>query len=308
MEITEDQQDDNHEVQRPTDCPVQPLQQCQHEITYKLSLLPPGPSSTSTINKLSYQPNSKPNPSSSQSVSKKPPLLLHTVHDSSIEIPVILSEAIPSSDYDIHNIRPISKSGLVITLNFEDDKIKLSTAIQKISSKVTIKNTGKRHPSMILYNVPSNISDEEIQSHLQVFQTNQCPLKIRFQFKGRLSNTRNLVFETPSAQFHKLKNIKKVPIKWKMYYLSEFHHIKRCNFCQSFGHTTKDSRYNIPSWANCVGHHQTKDCASNYHLCVNCYTQNSFNSSDPVIFHSAKDFNCPCFQEELARFRKSRDY
>ncbi|GBM81804.1 hypothetical protein AVEN_145970-1 [Araneus ventricosus] len=152
-------------------------------------------------------------PSTSQSVSKKPALLLHSVHDSSIEIPVILSEAIPSSDYDIHNIRPISKSGFVITLNSEDDTIKLSTAIQKIpdiSSKVTIKNPGKRHLSMILYNVPSNISDEEIQSHLQ---TNKCPLKIRFQFKGRLTNTRNLVFETPAAEFHKLKNIKKVPIK-----------------------------------------------------------------------------------------------
>ncbi|GBN20540.1 hypothetical protein AVEN_149264-1 [Araneus ventricosus] len=161
---------------------------------------------------------------------------------------------------------------------------------------------------MILYNVPSNISDEEIQSHLQVSQTNQCPLKIRFQFKGRLTNTRNLVFETPAAEFHKLKNIKKVPIKWKMYNLSEFHHIKRCNFSQPFGHTTKDCRYNVPACANCAGHHQTKECASNYHLCVNCYTQNFLNSSDSAIFHSAKDFNCPCFQEELARFLKSRYY
>ncbi|GBM33265.1 hypothetical protein AVEN_101611-1 [Araneus ventricosus] len=77
---------------------------------------------------------------------------------------------------------------------------------------------------MILFNVPSNISDEEIQSHLQAFQTNQCPLKIRFQFKGRLTNTRNLVFETPAAEFHKLKNIKKILIKWKMHILSESPH------------------------------------------------------------------------------------
>ncbi|GBL90513.1 hypothetical protein AVEN_179436-1 [Araneus ventricosus] len=287
---------------------TQPLQQCQHESPTSCHCnhrdqvpLPPS---------ISYHIDHIVNlsPSSSQSVSKKPALLLHPVHDSSIEIPNILSEAIPSSDYDIHNIRPISKSGFVITLNSEDDKNKIKHSNSENSRhliKSYNKNPGKRHFSMILYNVPSNISDEEIQSDLQVFQTNQCPLKIRFRFKGRLTNTRNLVFETPSAEFHKLMNIKKVPIKWKMYNVREFHHIKRCNFCQSFGHTTKDCRYNIPSCANCAGHHQTKECASNYHLCVNCYMRNSLNSSDPAIFHSAKDFNCPCFQTELARFRKS---
>ncbi|GBO39034.1 hypothetical protein AVEN_268365-1 [Araneus ventricosus] len=149
---------------------TQSLQQCQHESPTSCHCnhrdqVPLSPSISYHIDQIV-----NPTPSSSQSVSKKPALLLHPVHESSIEIPVILSEAIPSSDYDIHNIRPISKSGFVITLNSEDDKIKLSTAIQKIpdvSSKVTIKNPGKRHPSMIFYYVPSNISDEDIQSHLQ---------------------------------------------------------------------------------------------------------------------------------------------
>ncbi|GBN03300.1 hypothetical protein AVEN_165053-1 [Araneus ventricosus] len=163
---------------------TQPLQQCQHESPpschrNRQDQVPLPPSISHHIDQIV-----NPTPSSSQSVSNKPALLLHPVQDSSLETPVILSEVIPSSDYDIHNIRPISKSGFVITLKSE-----LSTAIQKnpnISSKVTIKNTGKRYPSMILYNVPSNISAEEIKSHLQAFQTNQCPLKIRFQFKCRL--------------------------------------------------------------------------------------------------------------------------
>ncbi|GBO09142.1 hypothetical protein AVEN_124377-1 [Araneus ventricosus] len=266
---------------------TQPLQQCQHESPPSCHrnrrdqvLLPPS---------ISHHIEQIVNltPSSSQSVSNKPALLLYPVQDSSIEIPVILSEAIPSSDYNIHNIRPIPKSGFVITSNSEDDKMKLSTAIRKnpnISTKVTIKNTGKRHPSLILYNVPSNISDEEIKSHLQAFQTNQYPLKIRFQFKCRLPNTGNLGFETPATEFHKLMNIRKVPIKWKMYNLSEFHRIKRCNFCQSFAHAAKDCRYNILPYANCSGHHQTKECSTNYHLSVNCYTQNSFNSQIQRFF------------------------
>ncbi|GBL80800.1 hypothetical protein AVEN_26235-1 [Araneus ventricosus] len=193
---------------------TQPLEQCQHESPPSCHCnhrdqVPLPPSISYHIVQIV-----NPTPSSSQSVSKKPALLLHPVHDSSIEIPVILSEAIPSSNYNIHNIRPISKSGFVITLNSEDNKIKLNTAILKmpdISSKVTIKNPGKRHPSIFLYNVPSNISDEEIQLHLQAFQTNQGPLKIRFQFKGCLINTRNLVSETPAAKFYKLKAHKKSP-------------------------------------------------------------------------------------------------
>ncbi|GBM22481.1 hypothetical protein AVEN_183924-1 [Araneus ventricosus] len=136
---------------------TQPLQQCQHESPTCFHCNHRDQVPLPSLVSYHIDQIVSPTPSASQSVSKKPALLLHPVHDSSIEIPVILSEAIPSSDYDIHNIRPISKSGFVITLNSEDDKIKLSTAIQKIpdiSSKVTIKNPYKRHPSMILYNVP----------------------------------------------------------------------------------------------------------------------------------------------------------
>ncbi|GBM93280.1 hypothetical protein AVEN_168046-1 [Araneus ventricosus] len=69
-----------------------------------------------------------------------------------------------------------------------------------------------------------------------------------------------MVFEAPAEVFQKLELIQKIPIRWQMFRISEVFHIKRCNFSQSFGHTTKDYRFNIPSCANFAGHHHIKDC------------------------------------------------
>ncbi|GBL97235.1 Retrovirus-related Pol polyprotein from type-1 retrotransposable element R1 [Araneus ventricosus] len=52
-----------------------------------------------------------------------------------------------------------------------------------------------------------------------------------------------------------------------MYQISEFFHIKRCNFCQAYGHTTKNCHHNIPSCATCAGYHSTRDCLSDYCFC-----------------------------------------
>ncbi|GBN49003.1 hypothetical protein AVEN_127615-1 [Araneus ventricosus] len=86
---------------------TQSLKQCQNESSPSCHCnhrdqVPLKPSISHRIDQMA-----NPTPSSLQSVSKKPALLLHPVQVSSIEIPVILSEVIPSSDYDIHNIRPI---------------------------------------------------------------------------------------------------------------------------------------------------------------------------------------------------------
>ncbi|GBO22162.1 hypothetical protein AVEN_71885-1 [Araneus ventricosus] len=146
---------------------------------------------------------------------------------------------------------------------------------------------------------------KEIQSTLQAYTSNINSLKARFQFSGSKPNTTSWIFEAPAPDLAKLIQVKKIPLRWQMFQISKFYHIKRCNFCQAFGHTTKDCHFNIPS---CAAHHPTKDCKSNFLFCVNCFSKNNFELTNPSAYHSTKDKSCPCFLQEIDIYKKSRDY
>ncbi|GBM98149.1 hypothetical protein AVEN_167421-1 [Araneus ventricosus] len=161
---------------------------------------------------------------------------------------------------------------------------------------------------LIIKNVPASIPIEEIHSAIQVFSKNSGSLKVRFQFPGSKPDTTNWVLESPATVLTELIHIKKIPLRWNMYQISEFYHIKRCNFCQAYGHTTKNCHHNIPSCATCAGYHSTKDCLSEYCFCVNCYSTNNLDHNNPSSYHSARDKRCPCYLTEIELYKKSRDY
>ncbi|GBM87242.1 Dynein heavy chain 12, axonemal [Araneus ventricosus] len=203
--------------------------------------------------------------------SQRHTLLLYPAIETSQDLPTLLNETLPASEFKIKGLHSISKNGIAVSFNSEEDKSSFNNIIQhneRIASKILTKQPGVRHPSIIIKNVPTSIQLEEIQSTIQSYTKDSGLLRARFQFPGSKLDTNNWVLESPATVLKELIHIKKIPLRWKMYQISEFFHIKRCNFCQAYGHTTKNCHHNIPSCATCAGYHSTRDCLSDYCFCA----------------------------------------
>ncbi|GBM81608.1 hypothetical protein AVEN_82338-1 [Araneus ventricosus] len=77
--------------------------------------------------------------------------------------------------------------------------------------------------------------------------------------RGRKEGTSHWVLEAPCEAFFNLRQLRKIPIKWSMYQMTEFIHIKRCSTCQAYGNTanSKECKYTTPFCGCCGLRHNT---------------------------------------------------
>ncbi|GBM92364.1 hypothetical protein AVEN_9204-1 [Araneus ventricosus] len=177
-----------------------------------------------------------------------------------------------------------------------------------LKTKILIKTPKRRHPSIIIYNVQVDVPESEIQEIFKNHMHIDAELKLRFKFRGKSPNHQNWIFETPAAEFSSLMQYNKIPICWQMHRLGEFFHYKLCNFCQSFGHTTKDCTFSTLSCGHCAGHHMTRDCNHEFITCVNCFKSNQNNGTNLPTWHHTRHSSCPYLQSEIDKYRATRDY
>ncbi|GBN52284.1 hypothetical protein AVEN_51171-1 [Araneus ventricosus] len=256
--------------------------------------------------------NSLSSPSTSQASSSTSPnhtLLIYPKSNSNLTD--LLNEELQPQDFHLTNIKPIKGKGLAISLKSSTDIDNFHLKIagnENLKSLIKIKNPTKRLPSLIVYNIPSSIKEETVQEAMMAQLGLPIPLKIRFKFKGNSPETSNWVFETTASTIKTAQKIKKLNLGWSFLKISEFFHIRRCNFCQAFGHTTKDCNHHIPSCGSCADHHATRDCSSPFLCCINCYESNLQTGTQYPTFHPAKDQCCPFFLAAKQQYCSTRDY
>ncbi|GBM81245.1 hypothetical protein AVEN_236448-1 [Araneus ventricosus] len=161
----------------------------------------------------------------------------------------------------------------------------------------------KRHPSAILYNVRKNVTEEEVQEALAVLTESEDKLKIRFKFRGRKEDTLIWVLETPDPALKKLK-ARKFLVNWVTVETREFYHVTKCNYCQNYGHVTKECSHTKPTCDN----YPTKNCRKSSYICPNCSTYNRMYGANENIFHKAHSSACHCYFYEVQKYKKIRDY
>ncbi|GBM87226.1 hypothetical protein AVEN_236750-1 [Araneus ventricosus] len=223
-------------------------------------------------------------------------ILLYPAPNSNLILPDLLSETITSKDFNLVDIKLIRGNGLAVTLQSQKDIVKLTSKIEEnsiLNSAITPKFPGKRNPS-----IPSTIKEEAIQEALKSQLHLANPLNPRFNFKGSSPNSTNWVFEAPATILNTILQSKKILIGWRMFPISEFYHLKKCNFCQAFGHTTKDCTHQLPSCSTCAGHHPSSNCQSSMRCCVNCYESNLYSGIVHKTSHSAKDLLAHSFRQK----------
>ncbi|GBN61260.1 hypothetical protein AVEN_94210-1 [Araneus ventricosus] len=71
--------------------------------------------------------------------------------------------------------------------------------------KVSHRMPGKRHPSIILYDLPNTITDQEVQETLRTYTEDGENLRTPFKLKGRKPDASHWVMEAPRQHFLQLK-------------------------------------------------------------------------------------------------------
>ncbi|GBN05509.1 hypothetical protein AVEN_36999-1 [Araneus ventricosus] len=243
--------------------------------------------------------------------SPNPTILLFPNSTSSGNLSDILNKELQPEEFNTTNIKPIKGNGLAISFKSNSDMINLQTKIDSnvnLKELIKSKSPAKRLPSLIVHNVPSSTTEETLQEALRDQLHLSAPLNLRFKFRGTIQDTSNWVFEASASILQSTLKIQKLHIGWSMFKIKEFFHIKRCNFCHAFGHTTKDCTYQIPSCGSCAGHHATQDCLSQTICCVNCFESNLFTGTLHPTTHPAWDRQCPFYQKVKKQYCSSRDY
>jgi hypothetical protein len=182
----------------------------------------------------------------------------------------------------------------------------------KCGDKVTVNVHKLRNPRLVIYNIPEDISTENIEDTLTAqnpelnLEAGDIIAKFTYNTKKR---TRNLVIEV-SARTRKLLIHKRVKLGWLICYIEDYLTVNRCFNCSKFNHKFRECR-GTETCPHCTGNHKLKECTAQptEFKCTNCQNYNKYNKNANICEnHSSLDKNCPSFQAVLERHRQYTDY
>ncbi|GBO29950.1 hypothetical protein AVEN_209775-1 [Araneus ventricosus] len=217
-------------------------------------------------------------------------ILVYPAKDSSeaTSVEEILKNTIrPEANVKIREFTKVKNQGVAVSCDSVKDIQSIISRLDGDNSakeKVSHRMPGKRHPNIILYDLPNTITDQEVQEALRTYTEDGENLRTRFKLKGRKPDTSYWVM-APRQHFLQLKRFRKIAVNWNMFQIKEFFHVKRCQFCQAFGHTRQNCKYTVPNCGICADRHSTSYCRSNFQLCINCEESNRNSATPPVSFN-----------------------
>ncbi|GBO01015.1 hypothetical protein AVEN_151531-1 [Araneus ventricosus] len=125
---------------------------------------------------------------------------------------------------------PINPTRKCMSILFQQlEKLRETILSNDILKKnISLRLPGKRYPSLIIYDLTNDTTNEDVQIALKAYSNWGEDLRLRFKMRGRKEETSHWVLEAPCEAFFNLRRLRKIPIKWAMYQMKEFLHIKRC--------------------------------------------------------------------------------
>ncbi|GBM62872.1 hypothetical protein AVEN_38402-1 [Araneus ventricosus] len=120
----------------------------------------------------------------------------------------------------IRGFRKFKKQGVAVVCNSVKDIQYIMFRLDEDNStkeKVSHRMPGKRHPSIILYDLPNSITDQEVQVALRTYAEDGENLRLRLKLKSRKPDTSHWVLEAPGKQFLQLKRFRKIAVIWNLF-------------------------------------------------------------------------------------------
>ncbi|GBM15682.1 hypothetical protein AVEN_262861-1 [Araneus ventricosus] len=140
----------------------------------------------------------------------------------------LVEEIFKKEFFNIQNIKKVQNKGLVSVCYKEEVISKLVTSItekEDLAAKIETKAPGKRHPSLIVCDIPNSTTEKELQQAIVDCLVLPNPLEIRFKLRGKEQDTSHWVMEAPRKVIKKIKITCKIALNWTRHRMRKFSHL-----------------------------------------------------------------------------------
>lgn len=210
----------------------------------------------------------------------------------------------------ITGVRRLQNNGYAIDCPEEEDLTKLVQKIREdkiLQEAIEERRAKTNHPKIILYGIMKAMDEEEVMEAIRVATDDQGTPTLAFKLKGR-GDKENWVVSLPPGPFKRILHEGRINIGWDIVRIREFFSIIRCFRCQQYGHTQAQCTAKRQFCAHCSGHHNTRDCKSEYLECINCCESNDKYNTKHHTSHSAAHNMCPSYQRLITRQKRRTTY
>lgn len=202
--------------------------------------------------------------------------------------------------------------------------------LKKSEGKVTVERLKKRRPLMIIHNVPSSISKDELIEEIlerngpvketaQELEQNQMetddsngPLKLRFVMKARTNGSYNAVIEIHGKVRMVIKRLERLYVGFSRVRLDDFDPVTICFKCQGYGHISKNCSAQKDTCPHCSEEHKLIECPhkndESKKRCTNCAKSSVKGKESVSLTHRANSKQCPVFNKQCEIMRLRTDY
>lgn len=227
----------------------------------------------------------------------------------------LLKDVLRPSEHGIRvtGIRNIRNKGIVIQTATREDREKiLKTPCLANSATLSARLPTKRHPRVIFFNVPRDLTDEcFLRSALTGIQENADleptvkTCKLSHLAGARTGSTCHRVYEVPAHLRHVLVKQGKVFVDWNVCRVRDFIGLTVCSKCQMIGHSFKFCK-DQQRCGHCAGEgHARTDCpkAAAKPVCATCT-----RFGKPAGHSTGDKDTCPAYKAALSKDFATIDY
>jgi len=221
----------------------------------------------------------------------------------------------PEENAKIKRAVNMRSGGILLVLDPKEDKNKILKKLEPHHEKIQVSEPNDRKPRMILYNVPSDLTSDELRDLTlsrnvdvdSAVKTKPEEFKPLFKTGPRNKGEVHWVVECSPRIRNILNDKERIYLDWTSCKVQDYVRLTRCYQCHLFGHSGKSCRAKDPICGHCaeVGH-VYKDCKSREERepsCVNC-KRNKVQDSN----HSVNSSSCPSYKRAVELLIEKTNY
>lgn len=238
-------------------------------------------------------------------------LIIQSVNRNTAEVRKQLNRRTKEYEDKIEKVQPI-RNGIKIQMKTAEEAERLKKHIsqdQEAQSTIRIQHAGIKKKRIIIFNVPEQVEDEDVQKKLwSILQLHRIQdLREDVIQPLRAIRTRNEVRHIPLTMPETLANqllkMKTVTFGFQDCRIQQYVTIQRCYKCLQYDHFARECKENNDHCSLCGGTHNFKDCKSRRRSCKLCMQHNEALRRDgkaPLpIDHAVNSPNCTVYRNLL---------
>ena len=212
----------------------------------------------------------------------------------------------------IRAVKKIGNNGLLIETTTKEDMTKIIQNEKLKAAGLVAGPVAKKRPQIIIYDVPKEISDNNLLSSLRRQnlegmdkETVKDGVVILHKKVNKDSETSNYIVEAKTEIRNKLINQGRVFIGWHSLRVRDYINVSRCYKCQDYGHVSKHCRATCDICGHCGTEGHTYNTCPNKNKdpkCINCKKRGREHE------HSTRSRVCPSYSIALENHISRIDY